>query len=114
MRRSGYARREAGKSHDLGLQVPHFLAGDVGQRAREFLGEIARSHEMTIYAGSTKSRRFRTIPLMWYSESALAADRIRLLDQMFARDRGDPSHDMQDYEGCVRARFKSTRYISTG
>ena len=28
------------------------LGGDVGQRARELLGEIARAHEMTIYAGS--------------------------------------------------------------
>ena len=28
------------------------LVGDVGQRARELLREIARSHEMTIYAGA--------------------------------------------------------------
>jgi putative transposase len=28
------------------------LVGGVGQRARELLREIARSHEMTIYAGS--------------------------------------------------------------
>ena len=28
------------------------LGGDVGQRARELLREIARAHEMTIYAGS--------------------------------------------------------------
>lgn len=29
------------------------LVGDVGQRARELLREIARSMELTIYAGST-------------------------------------------------------------
>jgi len=28
------------------------LGGDVGQRARELLREIARAHEMVIYAGS--------------------------------------------------------------
>jgi putative transposase len=28
------------------------LVGDVGQRAPELLGEIARSNEMTIYTGS--------------------------------------------------------------
>src|SRR5208283_1612525 len=28
------------------------LGGDVGQRARELLREIARAHEMTIYAGA--------------------------------------------------------------
>ncbi len=28
------------------------LGGDVGHRARELLREIARAHEMTIYAGS--------------------------------------------------------------
>ena len=28
------------------------LGGDVGQRARELLREIARAHEMIIYAGS--------------------------------------------------------------
>ena len=27
------------------------LAGDVGERARELLREIARAHEMSIYAG---------------------------------------------------------------
>src|SRR5277367_4503064 len=59
MRRSGYARCKAWKSHDLGLQVSHRVdheisvsRGDVGQRARELLREIARSHEMTIHAGS--------------------------------------------------------------
>ena len=61
MRRSGYARCEAWKSHDLGLQVSHrgitkyrfpVMGGDVGQRARELLREIAQAHEMKIYAGS--------------------------------------------------------------
>ena len=28
------------------------LGGDVGQRARELLREVARAHEMTIYAGA--------------------------------------------------------------
>ena len=31
------------------------LVGDVGQRARELLREIARSNEMTIYAGTQLS-----------------------------------------------------------
>ena len=62
MRRFGYARCEAGKSHDLGLQVSYRVDNKVpvscvGRRcwatcARELLREIARAHEMTIYAGS--------------------------------------------------------------
>ncbi len=61
MRRCGYARCEARKSHDLDCKY-HIvwitkyrfpvLGGDVGQRARELLREIARAHEMTIYAGA--------------------------------------------------------------
>ena len=61
MRRSGYARCEAWKSHDLGLQVSHRVDHEVpisgdgrgrGQRARELLREIAQAPEMRIYAGS--------------------------------------------------------------
>jgi hypothetical protein len=37
----------------LGHEIPvSDLVGDVGQRARELLREIARSNEMTIYAGA--------------------------------------------------------------
>jgi putative transposase len=62
MRRSGYARCEAWKSHDLGLQVSHRvdhevpISGDGRGRGvegpRELLREIAQAHEMRIYAGS--------------------------------------------------------------
>src|SRR5271165_5321752 len=61
MRRCGYARCEARKSHDLGLQVSCGVDNEVpvscvGWRcratARELLREIARAHEMTIYAGA--------------------------------------------------------------
>src|ERR1700678_626625 len=61
MRCCGHARPEARQSHCMGLQVSFGLGdqvsfsivgGDVGQRARELLREIARAHEMTIYAGA--------------------------------------------------------------
>jgi putative transposase len=61
MRRCGYARCEARKSHDLGLQVScrvdnKVSVSGVGRRCRatgrELLREIARAHEMTIYAGA--------------------------------------------------------------
>ena len=61
MRCCGHARPEARQSHCMGLQVSFglgdqvsfsILGGDVGQRARELLREIARANEMTIYAGA--------------------------------------------------------------
>ena len=61
MRRYGNARPEARQSYDLGLQIPHRVDHEVslsrfgrgvGARARELLREIARTNEMTIYAGA--------------------------------------------------------------
>ena len=61
MRRFGYARCKARQSHDLGLQVSYRVDNKVPiscvgrrcrARARELLREIARAHEMTIYAGA--------------------------------------------------------------
>jgi len=54
----GYERLQARKSYRMGLQVPPgmddkvSLSGDIGQRCRELLREIAMSKEMMIYAGS--------------------------------------------------------------
>ena len=61
MRRSDQARCETLKSHDLRLQLSNRVdhevpisgdGGDLGEKARELLCEIAQAHEMRIYAGS--------------------------------------------------------------
>jgi len=61
MRRSDQARCETLKSHDLRLQLSNRVdhevpisgdGGDLGEKNRELLCEIAQAHEMRIYAGS--------------------------------------------------------------
>jgi hypothetical protein len=36
-----------------------------------------------------------------FSYLLVRGNRLNILDQMFARDRGDPSRGMQDHEDCA-------------
>jgi len=84
------------------------LAFELMDRKIDF--EVAKADGARVAPGVTIARisgpargilSAERVALNFLSRLSGVASATAALDQMFARDRGDPSHVMQDYEGCV-------------